>query len=65
VNNILGDIFISAACINYYGPFSGDYRRTLVAKWLAQCEEYSVPVTPGYTLADTIGDPMTIRDWNL
>jgi len=40
IRNILGDSFVACACINYYGPFTGDYRKRLVATWLEKCEEF-------------------------
>lgn len=34
IKNILGDVFISAASISYYGPFTGEYRDRLVDRWI-------------------------------
>ena len=28
---LIGDVFLSAACISYYGPFTGKYREELLA----------------------------------
>ena len=30
---LVGDVFLSAACISYFGAFTGTYRDLLVAKW--------------------------------
>ena len=30
IERLVGDIFISAACISYYGPFTGTYRTQMV-----------------------------------
>lgn len=34
IRKLTGDVFISAACISYYGPFTGVFRNTLTDKWL-------------------------------
>lgn len=64
IRNILGDSFVACACINYYGPFTGDYRKRLVATWLEKCEVFQIPVTQGFNLIESAGNPVKIRDWN-
>jgi dynein heavy chain len=61
--NMIGDCFLSCACISYYGGFTGTYRDDLVAKWLAQAGQLSIPASPGYSLTRTLGDPVVIREW--
>lgn len=34
IKQLLGDVFIAAACISYYGPFTGIFREKLESKWL-------------------------------
>jgi len=29
IENLVGDVFLSCACISYFGGFTGSYRRTL------------------------------------
>ena len=65
LRNVIGDVFISAACISYYGPFTGQYRKKLVDLWTEQCQELKIPTSAGVDLQSTLGDPMVIRDWNL
>jgi len=60
---LLGNTFLAAACVSYYGPFTGIYRRRLVADWLAKAEEFSIPRSAGFELATTLGDPVQIREW--
>jgi hypothetical protein len=31
---LVGDVFLCAACVSYYGAFSGPYRAILVANWI-------------------------------
>ena len=65
LQNILGDVFLSSSAINYYGPFTGEYRKRMVDYWLEKCGEYEIMVNPQYNIQDVMGDPMTIRDWNI
>ena len=30
ITNLIGDVFISAACISYCGPFTGEFRTTMI-----------------------------------
>lgn len=62
MRNVAGDTFLSAACISYYGPFTGIYRNQLVSYWLQKCQEISIPVSANFDLQEIMGDPMTIRE---
>jgi dynein heavy chain len=65
INELVGDAFLSAACISYFGPFTGEYREALVSQWLHGCGEKQIPVSARFSLANTLGDPVIIREWNL
>ncbi|CAG9323486.1 unnamed protein product [Blepharisma stoltei] len=65
LRNILGDIYLSAACINYYGPFSGLYRNKLVSFWMSKCAELGIPFSSNFDLQEVMGDPLVIREWNI
>jgi dynein heavy chain len=56
---------LSAACVSYYGAFTGSYRAALVAQWVEGCKAKGIPVTANYSLVQTLGDPVLIREWNL
>jgi dynein heavy chain len=60
---LVGDCFISAACVGYYGPFTGDYRARLVTKWLSLCNAHHVPVSPNFSLQSCLGNAVEIREW--
>lgn len=34
IKKLVGDVFISCACISYFGAFTGSYRERLVAQWV-------------------------------
>jgi len=64
IGNVIGDVFISAACVAYYGAFTSVYRQQLVNYWIDKCKELEIPVTDGLTLETVLADPFEIRQWN-
>ena len=65
IDNLVGDIFISSACISYYGPFTGVYRDQMVGKWIDGCRDLEIPISDGSNMEATLGDPMQIREWQI
>lgn len=63
--DLVGNAFISAACVSYFGPFTGPYRQQLVSTWLNACLTRKIPTSTDFTLASTLGNPVEIRQWNL
>ena len=61
--NLIGDCFLSCACISYYGGFTGVYRDQLIENWLEQANHLSIPASPKFSLTNTLGDPVQIREW--
>ncbi|KAF1777676.1 P-loop containing nucleoside triphosphate hydrolase [Phytophthora cactorum] len=47
---LIGDTFLAAACISYYGPFTGG---SVSGLWTS------------YSLSTTLGSPVEIREWQL
>ncbi|RUS78130.1 hypothetical protein EGW08_014103, partial [Elysia chlorotica] len=64
LNNVVGDVFIAAACVAYYGAFTAKYRHILVLDWTKGLEKFNIPVTPGLTLVSVLADNYAIRQWN-
>ncbi len=62
---LVGDVFLAAACIAYYGAFTGSYRAELVAGWIAGCKAGGIPVSDAASLRGTLGNPVEIREWNI
>ncbi|XP_060075174.1 dynein axonemal heavy chain 6-like [Ylistrum balloti] len=65
IGNVVGDVFVSAACVAYYGAFTAKYRHELVSGWTERCQEMEIPVTPGMTIISVLADPFEIRQWNM
>ena len=62
---LTGDVFLGAACVAYYGPFSGVYRNDIVNQWVQQCTTMKIPVSDNFSLVNTLAKPVEVRDWNL
>ncbi len=65
IRQLVGDVFVAAACISYYGPFTGVFREKLIAKWVEHCLALEIPVSEKFNLSEVMGDPMEIQNWNM
>ncbi|XP_058497468.1 dynein axonemal heavy chain 1 [Solea solea] len=65
IDNVTGDVLLSAAYIAYLGPFTGEYRIAMADEWLNCFKELNVPHTDGPSLISTLGDPVKIRSWQI
>lgn len=63
--NIVGNTFLSAACIAYLGAFTRQYRVEIINTWMQICKERTIPVSPDFSLVTMQSDPVTVRDWNV
>ncbi|KAK3507623.1 hypothetical protein QTP70_031174 [Hemibagrus guttatus] len=64
INNLVGNVFIGAACVAYYGAFTSHYRQLLIEQWISRCQELSIPISSNFSLIGILGDPYEIRQWN-
>ncbi|KAK3599709.1 hypothetical protein CHS0354_037182 [Potamilus streckersoni] len=64
IGNVIGDVFVSAACVAYFGAFTSTYRQELISNWTHRCQELEIPVTQGMTIVNVLADPFEIRQWN-
>ncbi|KAA3670228.1 dynein heavy chain, axonemal, partial [Paragonimus westermani] len=64
IGNVIGDVFVSAACVAYYGAFTADYRNRLIQRWVERCRELSIPVSEDPSLFNVLGDAFELRQWN-
>ncbi|XP_068444624.1 dynein axonemal heavy chain 6 isoform X2 [Clinocottus analis] len=62
--NVVGNVFIAAACVAYYGAFTSHYRQLLIAQWITQCQKLYIPISSSFSLINILGDPFVIRQWN-
>ncbi|KAK9870895.1 hypothetical protein WA026_009851 [Henosepilachna vigintioctopunctata] len=65
VVNVVGDILLSAGAIAYLTPFTDKYRRGLLSEWVKIVEEKQIPHSENFDTVQTLGEPVTIRFWQL
>lgn len=63
--HIVGDCLVSAGTIAYLGAFTHEYRLSLIESWRQRLRELGVIHTDGCDVRQTLGDPVTIRQWNI
>ncbi|KAK7101861.1 hypothetical protein V1264_020177 [Littorina saxatilis] len=63
--NIIGDVLLSAAVVAYLGPFILMFRQECLKEWFEMCKEKGIPISETFSLSLTLGDPVTIRDWQI
>jgi dynein heavy chain len=61
--NLTGDVLISSGLIAYLGAFNSVLRNELTENWVKRCEQKEIPNSGNFSLENTLGDPVQIRDW--
>ncbi|TPP66222.1 Dynein heavy chain 3 axonemal [Fasciola gigantica] len=64
-HNIIGDVLLSAGVVAYLGPFTVDFRTGIQQEWHQLCMKLEVPCSEVFRIADTLGEPVKIRSWNI
>uniref|UniRef100_A0A9J8BJA1 Dynein, axonemal, heavy chain 6 n=1 Tax=Cyprinus carpio carpio TaxID=630221 RepID=A0A9J8BJA1_CYPCA len=64
IHNVIGNVFIAAACVAYYGAFTSHYRQLLIDHWITRCQNLGIPISDNFSLISILGDPYEIRLWN-
>jgi len=65
IEQLVGNVFLSCACISYTGAFTGVYRQRMVSKWVEKCVAMNIPTSNDFSLIKIMGDPVQIRGWNI
>lgn len=65
IERLVGNVFLSCACISYFGAFTGTFREKMVSAWVEGCKERNIPTDEKFSLVDVMGDPVVIRNWNI
>ena len=47
------------------GPFTAVFRDQEVTTWIDKCNEMKVPCSGKFSLVETLGEPVKIRQWNI
>ena len=64
IGNVVGNVFVAAACVAYFGAFTSLYRNELISSWIQRCKELGIPVSDEFSLISVLADPFEIRQWN-
>ena len=64
MNDVVGNVFLAAACVAYFGAFTAGYRAELVASWIVKCQDKGIPVSENLKISDVLSSPFQIRQWN-
>jgi dynein heavy chain len=65
IDMLTGDVFLGAACVAYYGPFTGIFRNEIVNEGVEECGKVKVQVSQPFSLVNTLAKPVEVREWNL
>jgi dynein heavy chain len=65
IQSLVGNIFLSSACVAYFGAFTSSFRIELVKCWVDKCVEMEIPVSANYSLVDNLAEQSQVRDWNI
>ena len=64
IGNVVGNVFVAAACVAYFGAFTSLYRHELISSWIQRCKELEIPVSDDFSLINVLADAFEIRQWN-
>lgn len=62
---MLAESLLSAGYLAYLGPLPGSYRLQAEAQWCMCLDNHDIPLAPGFTLAESLGDPTEVRNMEL
>ncbi|XP_041978336.1 dynein axonemal heavy chain 3 [Aricia agestis] len=65
LDNIIGDVLLSAGFIAYLGPYTVSYRREILAMWNHRTQELDIPCSANFSLVSTLGEAAAVRAWNI
>lgn len=58
---LIGDTFISAACVTYFGAFTTSFRQELLNSWCTSCRAKDVLVSEKFRLQDHMASNIEVR----
>ena len=63
--DILGDVLIASGYVAYLGPYTSDYRKQMLQKWLTVLDDNGIRHSESVSLVNCCGDPVEIQQWNI
>ncbi|KAJ3027001.1 UNVERIFIED_CONTAM: Dynein heavy chain 6, axonemal, partial [Siphonaria sp. JEL0065] len=65
IDALVGNMFLCAASVAYYGAFTSNFRQDLIVLWIRKCQDIGIPVSENFNILDHLADPAVVRDWNI
>jgi dynein heavy chain len=63
--NVIEDVLLGTGVVECLGPFTFDFRGDCIVTSQKLCADQKIPVSPVFSLIETLGDPVKIRLWHL
>ena len=63
LNNLTGNMLLSAGYISYVGCFTQAFRDDLVKEWMREMSRIGIKFSTDFDVETLLGDPVVIRDW--
>lgn len=60
-----GNIVLSAGYVSYLGCYTAKYRLELLQNWQKFLNTNNIKNDLNFTVRQTLGNPISIRDWNI
>jgi dynein heavy chain len=60
---VTGDVLLSSGLVAYLGAFTLAFRNVVLKEWVEKCAEKKIPSSEGWSLNQTLGVPVLIRQW--
>ena len=64
-SQVTGNVLTSAGLMAYLGPFTSEFRSSIISDWVDRCKELNIPCAESPSLERTLGDPVQIRQWQV
>ncbi len=62
---LLSASFLSACCVVYYGAFTQEFRKSILAQMIGVCEASDFQVYPAFCLIDNLTTPTLVDRWRM
>lgn len=63
LENLTGDILLSAATMAYLGPLTSAFREKCIAEWVEFTSGLGIPCSDHFSLSETLGSAVRIEGW--
>ena len=64
LEHVVGNVFVSAACVAYFGAFPSNYRQVLVKNWIEGSKAHNIPISDSTNIVQVLASQFMIRQWN-